>query len=68
MEFPVFPYGNVYSQGEPGNERVVFDQCGEFAGVMTHRMTNDNGLRPCWEVDFFGRPYHTPGVFGDAIM
>ena len=51
MEFQVFPNGSVYAAGEPSNEHVVFDQCGEFVAVMSHRMTNDNRLFPCWIVD-----------------
>ena len=64
MEFPIFPSGPPYSAGEPANERVIFDQCGEFVAVMTHRLTHSNALLPCWEVDIHGNPVNTPGVPG----
>ena len=51
LEFPYYPSGAVYTRGEPANERVIFDLCGEFAAAMTHRITGDNRLLPCWEVD-----------------
>lgn len=64
IEFPLFPSGPPYSGGAPDNERVIFDDCGKFAAVMTHRLTGNNELRPCWEVDFYRNPINTPGVPG----
>ena len=62
MEYPVFPSGPVYASGEPAYERVIFDRCGEFVAVMTHRLTMSNALTPCWEVDRQGTPIHSPRV------
>ncbi len=42
----------------------MFDNCGQFAALMTHNTLDDNLLRSCWEVDSSGRPINTPGVPG----
>ena len=64
IEFPLFPTGPPYSAGEPAYERVIFDDSGKFAAVMTHRLTGNNELRPCWEIDRRGNPINTTGVPG----
>jgi len=66
MEFPVFPSGAAYAAGEGGSERVIFDRCGEFVTVMSHRLTNTNQLRSCWKVNRDGTPVN--GQIGEPEM
>ena len=47
IEFSLFPSGPPYSGGAPDNERVIFNDCGKLAAVMTHRLTGNNELRLC---------------------
>ena len=59
LEFPIFSAGRPYESGPPISERVIFDDCGEFVAVLSHRMAhpNDpNGLVPCWIVNRDGVP------------
>ena len=51
MKFSVFPTGPTSTGGDSREERVIFDRCGEFVAVMTHRLTDGNQLRSCWIVN-----------------
>ncbi|PWY93894.1 Ribonuclease/ribotoxin [Aspergillus sclerotioniger CBS 115572] len=36
LEFPILRNGEVFTGGEPGADRVIFNRRDEFAGVITH--------------------------------
>jgi ribonuclease len=48
VEFPIVQNG-LYDGGLPGPDRVVFDAAtGTFAGVLTHRLQQNNRFVPCY--------------------
>lgn len=47
QEFPILSNGKVYSGGSPGADRVVFNQDGDFAGVITHTGASGNDFVSC---------------------
>ncbi|OJI98172.1 hypothetical protein ASPVEDRAFT_37617 [Aspergillus versicolor CBS 583.65] len=46
-EFPILSSGSVYSGGSPGADRVVFNEGGELAGVITHTGASGNNFVSC---------------------
>ena len=68
FEYPLFPsmypFRTNMGSREPGQDRIVFDECAQFAAVMSHRGLDGNKLRACHEVDRNGNPISTPGVSG----
>ena len=68
FEYPLFPsmypFRTNMGSREPGQDRIVFDECAQFAAVMSHRGLDGNKLRACHEVDRNGNPINTPGISG----
>ncbi|OJJ64088.1 hypothetical protein ASPSYDRAFT_38772 [Aspergillus sydowii CBS 593.65] len=46
-EFPIMSSGSVYNGGSPGADRVVFNEDGELAGVITHTGASGNNFVSC---------------------
>ncbi|KAF9650031.1 Ribonuclease/ribotoxin [Thelephora ganbajun] len=46
IEFPLVA-GGVYSGGDPGLDRVVYDVSGTFCGCITHSGAVGNGFQHC---------------------
>ena len=46
-EFPILDTFRVYSGGSPGPDRVVFNEDGELAGVITHTGASGNDFVQC---------------------
>ncbi|KAL2870284.1 extracellular guanyl-specific ribonuclease RntA [Aspergillus lucknowensis] len=46
-EFPIMSSGDIYSGGSPGADRVVFNEDGDLAGVITHTGASGNDFVSC---------------------
>ena len=46
-EFPILSSGQIYSGGSPGADRVIFNEDGEIAGVITHTGASGNNFVSC---------------------
>ncbi|KAL5342791.1 guanyl-specific ribonuclease Pc [Aspergillus crustosus] len=46
-EFPILSSGSLYSGGSPGADRVVFNEDGQLAGVITHTGASGNNFVSC---------------------
>lgn len=46
-EFPILSDGDVYGGGEPGADRVIFNQDDQLAGVITHRGASGDDFVSC---------------------
>ncbi|KAL4864608.1 hypothetical protein BDV12DRAFT_9595 [Aspergillus spectabilis] len=46
-EFPILSSGSIYSGGSPGADRVVFNEDGQLAGVITHTGASGNNFVSC---------------------
>ncbi|KAL4946729.1 hypothetical protein BDV06DRAFT_218193 [Aspergillus oleicola] len=46
-EFPILSSGRIYSGGSPGADRVVFNENGQTAGVITHTGASGNNFVSC---------------------
>ncbi|KAL4984023.1 Ribonuclease/ribotoxin [Aspergillus falconensis] len=46
-EFPIMSSGKIYSGGSPGADRVIFNEDGEIAGVITHTGASGNNFVSC---------------------
>ncbi|KAL4922485.1 Ribonuclease/ribotoxin [Aspergillus aurantiobrunneus] len=46
-EFPIMSSGSIYNGGSPGADRVVFNEDGDLAGVITHTGASGNNFVSC---------------------
>ncbi|OJJ88668.1 extracellular guanyl-specific ribonuclease RntA [Aspergillus glaucus CBS 516.65] len=46
-EFPILSGGSTYSGGSPGADRVIFNEDGELAGLITHSGASGNNFVAC---------------------
>ncbi|KAL1984346.1 hypothetical protein VTN96DRAFT_9207 [Rasamsonia emersonii] len=46
-EFPILADGQTYDGGSPGADRVIFNDSGELAGVITHTGASGDGFVQC---------------------
>lgn len=46
-EFPILHSFKVYTGGSPGADRVIFNEDGDFAGVITHTGASGNDFVAC---------------------
>ncbi|KAL4796823.1 Ribonuclease/ribotoxin [Aspergillus venezuelensis] len=46
-EFPILSSGSIYSGGSPGADRVIFNEDGQTAGVITHTGASGNNFVSC---------------------
>ncbi|KAL4899795.1 hypothetical protein BDW74DRAFT_183439 [Aspergillus multicolor] len=46
-EFPIMSSGSIYNGGSPGADRVVFNEDGQIAGVITHTGASGNNFVSC---------------------
>jgi hypothetical protein len=47
QEFPILSSFKVYNGGSPGPDRVIFNDDGEYAGVITHTGASGNDFVAC---------------------
>ncbi|PYI11930.1 Ribonuclease/ribotoxin [Aspergillus sclerotiicarbonarius CBS 121057] len=47
LEFPILADGEVFTGGEPGADRVIFNRKDEFAGVITHTGAEGDDFVAC---------------------
>jgi len=46
-EFPILNSHKVYSGGRPGADRVIFNDNGDLAGLITHQGASGNDFLQC---------------------
>lgn len=46
-EFPILSSHEVYSGGSPGADRVIFNDNGNLAGLVTHQGASGNDFLQC---------------------
>lgn len=46
-EFPILADGETYNGGSPGADRVVFNDNGDLAGLITHTGASGDGFVEC---------------------
>ncbi|KHN96694.1 guanyl-specific ribonuclease F1 [Metarhizium album ARSEF 1941] len=47
FEFPLLPYGEIYSGDAPGPDRVIITKDCKLAGAITHTGSSRNGFVTC---------------------
>lgn len=51
-EFPILSSGKVYDGGSPGADRVIFNEQGQLAGLITHTGASGDDFVACDGDDF----------------